>query len=459
VSVISNTFGPKLDSLLVPRNVLDCFVSSTTLKGISTTENVGYNWSFPGLPGNQAGDTLRVNAHFSAPTATVVDNYTLTITDNNNKCITRTVVPIYQNLFVPKAVISNGGVGALSCNTSTIMLSNMSSTGIQGSVFPSNGQVIGLLWEGPSPQEPLQVSSNYLASQVGTYSMTAMDLNNGCTSRTIIEITDNRLYPVVNKPNAPPQSILDCGTNGATLTAIITSSTTGLSYLWIAPEGAITTPKDKMPLITDMPGNYRLITTNTVNGCATGVDMTVMVGTLTTNFVMDKEKGYAPLTVTFTNTTASTLGSGSVTSVWSFGNGTSSVTTKEKEATTVYELPGTYTVTLYSGKGTCIDSTKREIKVDVHSELVVPNAFTPNDDNVNDLFFLKTTNLSEVTFFISDRWGHMVFELTSNTGNIAWDGKNQLGTNVAEGTYYYFLKATGKDGQPYEKKGTISLFR
>jgi flagellar hook assembly protein FlgD len=43
--------------------------------------------------------------------------------------------------------------------------------------------------------------------------------------------------------------------------------------------------------------------------------------------------------------------------------------------------------------------------------------------------------------------------------NIAWDGKNQQGVEVSEGTYYYIIKARGKDGKDYEEKGTISLFR
>jgi gliding motility-associated-like protein len=65
-----------------------------------------------------------------------------------------------------------------------------------------------------------------------------------------------------------------------------------------------------------------------------------------------------------------------------------------------------------------------------------------------------------VSAVIYDRWGHQVYELNNSaTGNISWDGKNQLGKEVAEGTYYYIIKAQGKDGVPYEKKGTISLYK
>jgi len=53
--------------------------------------------------------------------------------------------------------------------------------------------------------------------------------------------------------------------------------------------------------------------------------------------------------------------------------------------------------------------------------------FTPNNDGTNDLFFVKAANLSEITVVIFDRWGHKVYELTSTTGNIEWDGKKSSG--------------------------------
>lgn len=99
------------------------------------------------------------------------------------------------------------------------------------------------------------------------------------------------------------------------------------------------------------------------------------------------------------------------------------------------------------------------IKVELPSELTVPNVFTPNGDNVNDFFNLKATNLTELTLQIFDRWGHLVYDLTTDKGNIDWDGKNQYGKECAEGTYFYIIKATGKDGVSYDKNGTVSLFR
>ena len=93
------------------------------------------------------------------------------------------------------------------------------------------------------------------------------------------------------------------------------------------------------------------------------------------------------------------------------------------------------------------------------SKLEVPNIFTPNGDKANDIFKLRATNLLDLYIIIYDRWGNMVYELTSDTGNFAWDGKTQYGKDCAEGTYLYIIKATGKDGQEYDLKGNVSLFR
>jgi gliding motility-associated-like protein len=87
--------------------------------------------------------------------------------------------------------------------------------------------------------------------------------------------------------------------------------------------------------------------------------------------------------------------------------------------------------------------------------------FSPNNDGVNDIFFLKVVNLSKIDAKIYDRWGHKVYEIVTEkeNANIAWDGKNQIGKELSEGTYFYVIKATGKDGQSYNEKGTVNLFR
>lgn len=463
ISILSNTFAPDI-SAIVERQILDCNNPKVTLRGQSTNTNVSHSWSFPGTPNTQPGDTITVSANTAASNTSLVANYTLTIQDNSSTCKSFSVIPVYQNLYAPKPVITNGGVNSLSCKTPTVMLTNLSITNIPpGTGYPTNQQVIGFLWEGPSPQEPLSNSSTYLGQTIGTYTLTAKDLNNGCTSKTITTITDERIYPTITFTN--PVFYVDCGQATTTLQAFVVGPypQTAYQYTWTGPPNTGYDPSPFVnPTKADLAGEYGLLVVNTINGCASITNTTVINGKLTADFEPDVTSGYAPLTVNFINKSVSSntlTASNNIRSYWSFSNGSSKTYTSIESTSTVFNQPGTYTVTLFATKGDCQDSKQRIIKVEVPSSMVIPNVFTPNGDGVNDLFFLKASNLSSINAVIFDRWGHKVFDVTSEKGNVEWDGKNQFGKEVAEGTYFYLIKAIGKDNQSYDYKGTISLYR
>ena len=460
ISVLSNTFAPDI-SAIVPRQILDCNVPKITLQGQSLTNNVSYVWGFPASPGTLVGDTITVISVSATPNNSFIANYTLTITDNNSTCKSFSIIPMYQNLYPPKALISNGGTSSISCTTGTITLTNQSSTSIPPtSGFTYQLPVIGYIWDGPSPQEPGQVNTTYIAATVGIYTLTAKDLNNGCISKATTTITDNRFFPTVNKPTAPPSFTLDCGSATRTISPYIVGPTAGFTYSWSSALGATISGVNSPILTTNKIGNYRLLITNTVNGCSSFGDVYVVNGQLNATFEAQPIKGFAPLPVTFYNNSASSLGSSSITAYWNFGNATTSVTTESNlSPVTTYSLPGTYKVTMFANKGTCMDTLSLNIEVEIPSVMEIPNVFTPNGDNVNDLFFLKASNLETITIHIYDRWGHIVYISESEHGNIEWDGKYQSGKQAADGTYFYLIKAMGKDGKAYDKKGTVSLYR
>jgi gliding motility-associated-like protein len=463
ISILSNTFAPNI-SALVPRTILDCFVPRITLTGQSETSNVSYSWGFPGTPGNISGDTISVSIRSATPTNSGVASYTLTITDNSSTCKSFSVIPISQNIYPPKALITNGGTASLSCKTNTITLTNSSTTGIPlASIFSTVLPVVGYIWDGPSPQEQGQVSSTYLAATVGVYTLTAKDLNNGCITKTTTVIGDDRIYPILNKPFAPPAFTLDCGANSRTITPDISNQSSAFAYTWIAVPGATISGENTATLTTNTIGEYKVLTTNTVNGCSSSGVVTVVNGKLNASFSVDKDKGFAPLTINLTNNSASSdtvNGRMGISSYWNFANGTTSTTTSYSALiSSHYNQAGTYEITLYAVKGNCRDTVSLKIYLELPSELIVPNVFTPNGDNVNDVFFVKSSNLSEMSILIFDRWGHEVYSVTTNKGNISWDGKNLSGKEVADGSYFYTLTATGADGKEYDKNGTISLIR
>ena len=70
-------------------------------------------------------------------------------------------------------------------------------------------------------------------------------------------------------------------------------------------------------------------------------------------------------------------------------------------------------------------------------EYELPNIFTPNSDNVNDLYVpVKNRYIQSVDFVLYNRWGEVVYENTNPA--LGWDGKSkQMKQPVPDGTYFY----------------------
>lgn len=92
------------------------------------------------------------------------------------------------------------------------------------------------------------------------------------------------------------------------------------------------------------------------------------------------------------------------------------------------------------------------------SKLEMPNAFSPNNDNINDIYKAKEGYKSLVEFkaVIYNRWGQKLFEWTDPADG--WDGKYK-GKDVAEGVYFVRVTAKGADGIKYDIKRDVNLLR
>ena len=102
------------------------------------------------------------------------------------------------------------------------------------------------------------------------------------------------------------------------------------------------------------------------------------------------------------------------------------------------------------------------ICVDNCPEYELPNVFSPNNDNVNDLFVpIKNKHITSVEMKIFNRWGQLIFETEDSEVN--WNGKKRVKkSNCSEGVYFYVctVKESRLDGiHPYQLKGTVSLIR
>ena len=87
-------------------------------------------------------------------------------------------------------------------------------------------------------------------------------------------------------------------------------------------------------------------------------------------------------------------------------------------------------------------------------ELFIPNTFTPNGDEHNELFVIKGRFITSFNMTITDRWGEMVY--TTDKIDKYWDGK-YLGVMAQQGVYSYVVDIIGDDGRPFSTSGTVNV--
>ena len=91
-----------------------------------------------------------------------------------------------------------------------------------------------------------------------------------------------------------------------------------------------------------------------------------------------------------------------------------------------------------------------------NESIFVPDAFSPNNDGVNDLLFIRASGISEMIFRIYDRWGQLVFE--SKDPLKGWDGFYS-GKLLGNGVFGYAASGKCADGNLFEIKGNVTLIR
>jgi gliding motility-associated-like protein len=111
----------------------------------------------------------------------------------------------------------------------------------------------------------------------------------------------------------------------------------------------------------------------------------------------------------------------------------------------------------------CKDSATLQVNAYHRSHIALPNAFSPNGDGLNDVFYvIAGKDVKQVKQFqVFNRWGQKMFERTNGKTNdisFGWNGYYN-GQLVAQGTYVYQIVIELLTGELEIHKGNISVIR
>lgn len=292
---------------------------------------------------------------------------------------------------------------------------------------------------------------------IGIYYFVLKVNNNYCDSSLDTIVLTINAFPVVDF-NQSKTEVCENGCIGFTnLSSVIDSSGSTLySYNWDFGNGHFSNQKDIQHCYQNA-GIYSVklaITTN--NGCSdslTKINLITIHPNPIANFEFTPYINVNPGTPVQFNDQS--LGADSVS--YNMGDGNQVDSTSFSY---VYQDTGKFhilqKVTTQFG---CIDSVYKEIYVKDQVYVVIPNSFTPNGDNTNDIYIPIVLGVDPTSyrFEIYNRWGQLLYE--TETQGDGWDGKHK-GKHVPTGTYIWKLIFKKKGGiRTFERTGHLTLFK
>ncbi len=152
---------------------------------------------------------------------------------------------------------------------------------------------------------------------------------------------------------------------------------------------------------------------------------------------------------------------------WTFGDRTDSLdstqnTTHTYLYTGTFQDTGTYLATLWiKNKYGCEDSITEPIVITPFWTFYIPNAFTPNNDGLNDGFIPKAVGVIAFQMWIFDRWGQELYHCTSLTQ--PWDGTVHTGptsgAECQEDTYVWLVEFTDIYKNHHRMVGRVTIIK
>ncbi len=120
-----------------------------------------------------------------------------------------------------------------------------------------------------------------------------------------------------------------------------------------------------------------------------------------------------------------------------------------------FSASGSYNVSLIvTSTNNCPDTVYKTIEIS--TEFIIPDVFTPNGDGQNDFFQIPFFNHDKFTLQVYNRWGQILFK--SQSHRMIWDGTTEGGAPAPDGTYYIIIEANNPE-RSISYNGSVTLLR
>ncbi|PCJ67474.1 MAG: hypothetical protein COA58_03920 [Bacteroidetes bacterium] len=298
------------------------------------------------------------------------------------------------------------------------------------------------LWSTGDTSAKITISSGGIYSVIATYSIT------GCQTFDTVNI--NFLESV--EANFKTDTV--CLNEANTIISTSKSDSNITNYRWIV-DGLPVYGLDTVTTTMSSSGRFEVqLIVSTANGCtdtATKSKSLVVLDIPQADFTYQLFPQPNSLTVNFFDQSSNDV----VYRDWSFPD---RVSDSIVFPIVTFTQKGPLVIVLYvENISGCWDTAIRIIDYRPDFSILVPSAFTPSNDGLNDgfgpLIFDQSNNYSMLIF---NRWGEQIFE--SNSLSEKWNGTYQ-GVDCPQGAYLYLISYTNDNNYRQMAKGTVTLIR
>jgi gliding motility-associated-like protein len=394
-----------------------CLDKTVVITNASSANTTGWAWDFGN--GNTATTAGPFTRSYSSAT-----NYTIKLTVTSNKGCTSTTtskqltvdpLPVADFQLPGSICLNNGSGQAQFTNKSKI----------------STNGALTYAWDfgdGSTPSSAINPTHTY--NSAGPFSVSlVVTSDKGCIDDSIQVLNTFYQKPVAGFSVTP--DTLCQGTPNSFTDASAASGSTVQSWLWKFGDGTTSTQKDPTKTFA-FPSDYSVtLVVKSAQGCIS--DPFQKSVSVFVQPVIDAGPSFFVPSGTLVQFNATANDTSTVKLLWTpYTSAISNAT--ELHPTLVADVNQVYTLTA-TGQGSCVATDTLSVKV--YLPVVIPNAFSPNGDAINDTWVLdnlKDYPRSSVEVF--DRYGKSVF--MSNGYTQPWDGKVN-GKPLPVGVYYYLI--------------------